>query len=79
MQPYFASKAVFMKENHYDLIDELLQFKEVGTFKKDTLDALRWALDDVWKPNLKYKNNVWVEPEHMNIKSDWETGRMMVN
>ena len=79
MQPYFASKAVFMKENHYDLIDELLQFKEVGTFKKDTLDALRWALDDVWKPNLKYKNNVWVEPENINIKSDWETGRMMVN
>ena len=79
MQPYFASKAVFMKQNHYDLIDELLQFKEVGTFKKDTLDALRWALDDVWKPNLKYKNNVWVEPEALNLKADWETGRIMAN
>ena len=79
MQPYFASKAVFMKQNHYDLIDELLQFKEVGTFKKDTLDALRWALDDVWKPNLKYKNNVWVEPQALNLKSDWETGRIIAN
>jgi hypothetical protein len=79
MQPYFASKAVFMKQNHYDLIDELLQFKEVGTFKKDTLDALRWALDDVWKPNLKFKNNVWVEPNIAKISADWETGRVTVN
>ena len=79
MQPYFASKAVFMKQNHYDLIDELLQFKEVGTFKKDTLDALRWALDDVWKPNLKFKDNVWVEPNIAKISADWETGRVTVN
>ena len=79
MQPYFASKAVFMKQNHYDLIDELLQFKEVGTFKKDTLDALRWALDDVWKPNLQFKDNVWVEPSIVKISSDWETGRITVN
>ena len=63
MQPYFASKAVFMKQTHYDLIDELLQFKEHGTFKKDTLDALRWALDDVWKPNVEYdKDEGWITP-----------------
>ena len=76
MQPYFASKAIFLKETHFDLIDELLQFKEVGSFKKDTLDALRWALDDMWKPNLKYKNKTWVEPETDKIKADWETGQV---
>jgi predicted phage terminase large subunit-like protein len=76
MQPYFASKAMFLKETHFDLIDELLQFKEVGSFKKDTLDALRWALDDMWKPNLSYKNNVWTEPETNKIKADWETGQV---
>jgi len=79
MQPYFASKAVFVKETHYELIDELLQFKEVGSFKKDTLDALRWALDDVWKPHLQLKNNVWVEPDTSKIKADWETGQVIYN
>lgn len=79
MQPYFASKAVYMKQTHYDLIDELLQFKEVGTFKKDTLDALRWALDDVWKPTLQFKDNVWVEPDTARIRTDWETGRIIAN
>ena len=68
-----------MKQTHYDLIDELLQFKEVGTFKKDTLDALRWALDDVWKPTLQFKDNVWVEPDTARIRTDWETGRIIAN
>ena len=76
MQPYFASKAIFVKQTHYDLIDELLQFKEVGSFKKDTLDALRWALDDMWKPNLQFKDNAWVEPETTKIRADWETGQV---
>ena len=76
MQPYFASKAIFVKQTHYDLIDELLQFKEVGSFKKDTLDALRWALDDMWKPNLQLKGNAWVEPDTKKLKADWETGQV---
>ena len=80
MQPYFASKAVFMKQTHYDLIDELLQFKEHGTFKKDTLDALRWALDDVWKPNVEYdKDEGWITPEYSKVSSDWETGQVVYN
>jgi len=80
MQPYFASKAVFMKATHYDLIDELLQFKEHGTFKKDTLDALRWALDDVWKPNVEYdKDEGWITPEYSKVSSDWETGQVVYN
>ena len=80
MQPYFASKAVFMKQTHYDLIDELLQFKEHGTFKKDTLDALRWSLDDVWKPNVEYdKDEGWITPEYSKVSSDWETGQVVYN
>jgi predicted phage terminase large subunit-like protein len=76
MQPYFASKAIFVRETHFDLIDELLQFKETGSFKKDTLDALRWALDDVWKPNMQFKNNAWVEPDTSKTRVDWETGQV---
>jgi len=74
MQPYFASKAVFMKDEHYILEQELLSFKEHGTFKKDTLDALRWAIDDIFAPkgDIDEEGN-WVFPSTM-IGADWETG-----
>ena len=39
LQPMFASKSVFLKEEHYELEDELLAFREDGTMTKDTLDA----------------------------------------
>ena len=56
------------------------QFKEHGTFKKDTLDALRWALDDVWKPNVEYdKDEGWITPEYSKVSSDWETGQVVYN
>ena len=79
MQPYFASRAVYMKDSHYELEQELLSFKEHGTFKKDTLDALRWAMDDMYKPNLSLNNKgEWIIPE-ISIGCDWETGQMIYN
>tara|TARA_R110002110_G_scaffold116418_2_gene287916 strand:+ start:748 stop:2373 length:1626 start_codon:yes stop_codon:yes gene_type:complete len=79
MQPYFASKAVFMKDEHFELEQELLAFKEHGTFKKDTLDALRWAMDDMYKPSVSLnKAGEWVVPNQI-VGCDWETGRMLMN
>ena len=76
MQPYFASHAVFLKDEHSELESELLNFKEHGTFKKDTLDALRWAIDDVWVPNVSQnKLGEWVAPEPI-MQVDWETGQV---
>jgi len=75
MQPYFASKSIFLKEEHDELLHELLNFREHGTFKKDTLDALRWAIDDVWKPDVeKNEKGQWLAPEPTAIV-DWETGQ----
>ena len=75
MQPYFASHSIFLKESHDELEHELLNFKEHGTFKKDTLDALRWAIDDVWAPDLEYKDGEWLAPLPIT-EVDWETGQM---
>ena len=75
MQPYFASHSIFLKESHDELEHELLNFKEHGTFKKDTLDALRWAIDDVWTPDLEYKDGEWLAPLPIT-EVDWETGQM---
>jgi len=75
MQPYFASKSIFLKEEHDELLHELLNFREHGTFKKDTLDALRWAIDDVWKPDVEQnEKGEWLMPEPTAIV-DWETGQ----
>ncbi len=76
MQPHFASHSVFLKETHEELESELLNFKEHGTFKKDTLDALRWALDDVWAPDVeRNEKGEWLPPEPI-MEVDWETGQM---
>jgi hypothetical protein len=76
MQPYFASHSIFLKESHEELETELLNFKEHGTFKKDTLDALRWAIDDVWSPDVEQnKDGDWVAPAPIT-QVDWETGQM---
>jgi len=78
MQPYFASKAIFLKENHWELESELLNFKEHGTFKKDTLDALRWALDDVFVPRVKYDDEGNILQHHSRVTGmDWETGQLI--
>ena len=75
MQPYFASHSIYLQESNDELEHELLNFKEHGTFKKDTLDALRWAIDDIWVPDVEYKKGKWVPPESM-IGADWETGEV---
>ena len=76
MQPHFASHAVFMKEEHFDLESELLAFREHGTFKKDTLDALRWAIDDMYAPSATLDNQGDLVISNMVTGSDWETGRL---
>tara|TARA_R100000458_G_scaffold15731_2_gene13436 strand:+ start:1718 stop:3346 length:1629 start_codon:yes stop_codon:yes gene_type:complete len=76
MQPMFASKSVFLKEEHSELEQELLGFKEHGTTTKDTLDALRWAMDDIYAP--KYEKNEegdWEYPDQFT-GCDWETGEI---
>ena len=46
-------KSVFLKDEHYELEEELLAFREDGNMTKDTLDALRWATDDMYKPRVE--------------------------
>ena len=79
MQPMFASKSVFLKDEHYDLQQELLGFKEHATTTKDTLDALRWATDDIYCPNFELtESGEWTHPE-LSIGADWETGELIYN
>ncbi len=76
MQPMFASKSVFLKEEQHELEQELLGFKEHGTSTKDTLDALRWAMDDIYPPKYEQgKDGNW-ELESTTIGQDWETGEI---
>ena len=76
MQQHFASHSVFLKESHEELETELLNFKEHGTFKKDTLDALRWAIDEIWAPDVEQnKDGDWMAPPPI-VEVDWETGQM---
>lgn len=77
LQPHFASHAVLMKDEHYDLESELLAFRQYGTFKKDTLDALRWAVDDMYAPVAELNNEGDLVIPNMVIGADWETGRMI--
>ena len=76
LQPMFASKSVFLKEGHFELEQELLAFKEDGTMTKDTLDALRWATDDIYKPRVeKDKKGKW-RKRRLKTKTDWQTGQI---
>lgn len=79
LQPYFATHAVFIKEEHDELREELLNFREHGTFKKDTLDALKWATEEMWSPEVeKSKDGEWILPP-VPVSSDWETGELLYN
>ena len=77
MQPLFASKAVFMRDEHYELEQELLAFTELGKHKKDTLDALRWATDDIWVPDMEQnEHGEWIEAQGL-VGADWQTGELI--
>ena len=57
----------------------MLNFREHGTFKKDTLDALKWATEDMWSPEIeKSKDGEWSMPTPA-FGCDWETGEMLYN
>jgi predicted phage terminase large subunit-like protein len=76
LQPYFASKAMFIKDAHWELEQELLNFKEHGSFKKDTLDALRWAIDDIYAPRHGYdEDGDRIIRSSGFVGIDWETGQ----
>ena len=78
MQPYFASKAIFLKDEHFELEQELLNFKEHGSFKKDTLDALRWAIDDIYTPKVSYNDEGEIIPFKLRAMGmDWQTGEIL--
>lgn len=78
MQPLFASKAMFIKDEHYELESELLAFREHGTFTKDTLDALRWATEDVYPNHLRRREKGgWETSIPQILKTDWETGEII--
>ena len=77
MQPLFASKAMFLKDGHYELESELLAFREHGTFKKDTLDALRWATEDIYPNRLQRgEKGEWETSVPKTLVCDWETGEL---
>ena len=43
---------------------------------KDTLDALRWATDDIYKPRVeKDKKGKW-RKRRLKTKTDWQTGQI---
>ena len=72
----FASKSVFLKDEHYELEEELLAFREDGNMTKDTLDALRWATDDMYKPRVeKNKKGEW-QKRRRPVVTDWQTGQI---
>lgn len=73
MQPKFGARAVFMREEHTELENELLNFRSHGTVKKDCLDAMRWAMEDIFPPNLVEKKGKWEQPE-VKLYKDWQTG-----
>tara|TARA_Y100000361_G_C10984136_1_gene250649 strand:- start:86 stop:631 length:546 start_codon:yes stop_codon:yes gene_type:complete len=76
LQPMFASKSVFLKDEHYELEEELLAFREDGNMTKDTLDALRWATDDMYKPRVeKNKKGEW-QKRRRPVVTDWQTGQI---
>lgn len=77
LQPHFASHAVLMKDEHYDLESELLAFREHGTFKKDTLDALRWAIDDMYAPVGELTSEGDLVIPNLVVGADWETGKLI--
>ena len=64
---------IFSEE--YKKIKELLNFKEHGSFKKDTLDALRWAIDDIYAPRHGFDEDGMQYRGYSPFKGiDWETG-----
>jgi hypothetical protein len=65
-----------IKDTHWELEQELLNFKEHGSFKKDTLDALRWAIDDIYAPRHGYDDDGAEYRSRSTFRGiDWQTGK----
>ena len=75
----FASKSVFLKEDQSELLQELLGFKEHALTTKDTLDALRWATEDIYSPLLEYDDSGEYYMPDTTPSCDWETGEIIYN
>lgn len=73
MQPRYASKAVYIREEHTEHEHELLNFRSHGTVKKDTLDAARWSMEDIYPPDLVEIQGKWTPPTPA-VFHDYETG-----
>ena len=79
MQPMFASKSVFLKNDQTELLQELLGFKEHALTTKDTLDALKWATEDIFSPLLEYTDSGEYYMPDSIPSCDWETGEIIYN
>lgn len=77
LQPRFAQGGIFIKENMAQLESEILNFRKDGKTKKDTLEALKWALEESFPPNLEKVKKKYERPETENVEIDWETGEVI--
>lgn len=74
LQPRFAQGGIFIKEDMPELESELLNFRKDGKTKKDTVEALKWALEEAYKPDIKKVKEKYQPPEEEMLEIDWETG-----
>ena len=77
LQPMFAQGAIFIKEDMAQLESELMNFRKDGKTKKDTVEALRWATEENYKPGLEKVKEKYQEPDTDEIEVDWETDGLM--
>ena len=77
LQPMFGTHSIYSLEdmNHFEA--EYLRFRKDGKSKKDTLDALRWATQDMYPPELIEQADKTFETPMLSIAYDWETGEII--
>lgn len=77
MQPKFGQKAVWIRETHNELESELLRFTKEMKHLKDTLDALEWAMEDMFAPAYRVTKEGKIENYPIDYIYDWETGQLI--
>lgn len=75
LQPMFGSHSIYFQEDMIDLENEYSRFRKDGKSKKDTMDALRWAIEGMFPPDLIEKAKEQFESTPSSTGGDWETGQ----
>ena len=77
LQPMFGSHSIYFQEDMIDLESEYSRFRKDGKSKRDTMDALRWAVENIFPPQINEVKKGKYQETTPASGEDWQTGEIL--